>query len=123
VANEHLVNDSIDELRCLFDVIVDEYGNYYELVGVTHKGGKLTEARLSNMYFEKAFSRTFTTENVEEYKYQHIGVYLQDLVNSHIDSIKDKRRTIYSIKDLLANGTKIKFLDQTVRHPRSRPLK
>jgi hypothetical protein len=120
MSNEHLANNDINELRPLFDVVADEYGNYYEIVSVTHKGGKLTKVTLSNIYFEKAFSRLFTEDILAKYKLQHIGVFLQDLVNGHIQDLKRKKRTIFSIKDLLENETEVEFMDQTVRHPRSK---
>jgi hypothetical protein len=120
MTNEHLANNDINELRPLLDVVTDEYGNYYEIVTVTHKGGKLTKVKLSNIYFETAFSRLFTEDILEKYKHKHIGVFLQDLVNGHIQDLKRKKRTIFSIKDLLENGTEVEFVDQTVPHPRSR---
>lgn len=119
---EHLANDNIHELRPLFDVITDEYGNYYEIVRLATKGDKLTEVTLSHMYFEKAFSRVFITPDVEEYKYQHIGAYLQDVVNGHIESVKKKNRKMFSVQDLLDNGVEVSFMNQTVRHPRSNPI-
>ncbi|MFC0298457.1 hypothetical protein [Geobacillus jurassicus] len=121
MTNEHLANNDINALQPLLDVVTDEYGNYYEVVAVTHKGGKLTKVTLSNIYFETAFSRSFIEEDiVEKYKYKHIGAFLQDLVNDHIQDLKSKKRTIFSIKDLLENGTEVEFLDQTAPHPRSR---
>jgi hypothetical protein len=120
MTNEHLANNDINSLIPSLDVVADEYGNYYEVVETTTKGGKLTKVTLSNIYFETAFSRSFIEEDiVEKYKYKHIGAFLQDLVNEHIQDLKRKRRTIFSIKDLLENETEVEFLDQTIPHPRS----
>lgn len=119
---EHLANENIHELKPLFDVITDEYGNYYEIVRQTNQGDQLKKVTLSNMYFEKAFSRVFITPDIEEYKHQHIGAFLQDLVNGHIEDVKRKNRKMFSVQDLLDNGIEVSFMDQTVRHPRSNPI-
>jgi hypothetical protein len=57
MTNEHLANNDINSLIPSLDVVADEYGNYYEVVETTTKGGKLTKVTLSNIYFETAFSR------------------------------------------------------------------
>lgn len=119
MANEHLVNNDINGLRPLIDLITDEYGNHYEVVSVTNKGDKVTEVTLSHIYFEKAFSRGFFEDDLKEYKNKHIGAFLQDVVNNHIEQNEKKHRKIFSIRDLIENEIKVSFLNQTVPHPRS----
>lgn len=120
LANQHLANENIHEIRNLLDLIVDEYGNYYEIVSTTTTGSRLVEVTLSNIYFEKSFQRLFVNEDVKSYGHQHIGAYLQDLVNNSIKYVQDRNRKIFSIQDLIDHEIKVSFLDQTVRHPRSK---
>lgn len=125
MSNEHLVNENINELRGMLDLIVDEYGNYYKVVGTTEKGGKLEHIKLSHYYFEFAFSRLLTedSEDLQKYKYKHIGCFIQDGLINHLKNLESKKRKIFTVKELLENGVVVQFMDLTERHPRSLPIK
>ncbi len=117
------VNMNINELSN-FHLVMDEYGNYYEVNRISHKNNELTEVTLSNIYFEKSFQRLFNLDGEnEKYKDKHIGVFLQDLVNGSINNYTNKHGKIYSVRELVENGVKVNFMDITAPHPRSNPIK
>lgn len=114
---------NINELKN-FDLIKDEYENYYVINRTFLDKNQLTEVTLSHIYFEESFQRLFYIEGEnEKYKNKHIGVFLQDLVNGKIDKYTKKHGNIYSVRDLVENGIKIDFMDITAPHPRSNPIK
>ncbi|HHB2485253.1 TPA: hypothetical protein ACORDH_005969 [Bacillus cereus] len=121
----HLANDNINEIRNLMDLITDEYGNYYQIVTTKTGQGKLYEVTLSHAYYEASFSilsfaEPFQNELEEEYRNKHVGFRLKDRLNNAIEHVKRKGRTIFTIQDLINNGTKVSFMDITETHPRGK---
>ena len=101
------------------DLVRDEYGNYYEVVGVHTEGEKLTALEVSNLYFETSFRAAADSERLgEEYKGKPIGVYLQDQMNAYIEGVQANERPIYGIRDLMVNRIKVYAVDITEPHPK-----
>lgn len=112
-------NNNIHDILFSRDVIKDEYGNYYEVVGMTTQGEKISELILSHAYFEIGFSRLFISELDEGYKeHDYIGRPIRDILNGHIKALKSNGREIFTVRDLLDEGIKVKFNDITKKHPR-----
>lgn len=102
------------------DLVRDEYGNYYLVVGIHADDDKLTGIDVSNLFFEKAFEQRFDTGTVgDRYKDQPVGVLLQELVNDHIQEMQDNDRPIYAIRDLMVNQVEVYAVDITKPHPKS----
>jgi hypothetical protein len=120
LGQEHLSNDDINKILLLKDLITDEYGNYYSVVEMSNKGQQLAEVTLSHFYYERAFAIIVSDDFVQEYTHKHIGCFLQDELSKDIEMLQDQHRTIFSIQDLIQNGTKIHFLDLTALHPRGK---
>jgi hypothetical protein len=101
------------------DLVRDEYGNYYEVVGVHTEGDTLTAIEVSNLYFETSFRVSSSSENLrDEYKDKPIGVYLQDQMNAYIEEVQKNERPIYGIRDLMVNRIKVYAVDITQPHPK-----
>ena len=98
------------------DLVRDEYGNYYEVVGVQEDEGTLKGIQVSNLWFEKSFQKFSGTENTDE---KPVGVVLQDLVNGHIEKMQENSRPIYAIRDLMVNRIEVYAVDITKPHPKS----
>lgn len=121
----HLANDNINEIRPLMDLFTDEYGNYYYAPRIKTGEGKLLEVTLSHAYYEDSFSvisfaEPLQNELEEKYRNKHIGHQLKDRLNSTIQNLKNKERVIFTIKDLIENGTKVTFANITETHPRGK---
>lgn len=98
------------------DLVRDEYGNYYKVVGTHMEEDTLKGLEVSNLYFEKSFQSL--VENMgEEYKDKPLGVYVQYQTNAYIEEIEEKGRPIYGIRDLMVNKIKIFAVDITKPHP------
>lgn len=115
-------NNNINNLLGIIDLVTDEYHNYYVVLNTTTKGLKLTEVSLSNYYYDDSYAiiTEFDDETKKKYRYQHVGKILTDRLNNQIKSLKDSKRKIFTVEELLKNGTKVMFYDQTKPHPRSR---
>ncbi|WKA57778.1 hypothetical protein QWY16_14920 [Planococcus shenhongbingii] len=101
------------------DLVRDEYGNYYEVVGVDTEGETLKALEVSNLYFEISFRSPADSESIgEEYKGKPLGVYLQDQLNAYVDDIQKRERPIYGIRDLMVNRIKVYAVDITQPHPK-----
>ena len=99
------------------DLVRDEYGNYYKVVGTHMEEDKLTGIEVSNLYFEKSFEAG--TESLDDaYKGKPFGVYIQDQVNAYIEDIQKNERPIYGIRDLMVNRIKVYAVDITQPHPK-----
>lgn len=99
------------------DLVRDEYGNYYKVVGIHKDGEKLTALEVSNLYFEKSFEAG--SGSLEgSYQGKPFGVYIQDQVNAYIDDIQKNERPIYGIRDLMVNRIKVFAVDITQPHPK-----
>lgn len=99
------------------DLVRDEYGNYYKVVGTHMEEDKLTAIEVSNLYFEKSFEAG--TDSLDEsYQSKPFGVYIQDQVNAYIEDIQQNERPIYGIRDLMVNRIKVYAVDITQPHPK-----
>ncbi|HDR8129190.1 TPA: hypothetical protein QCZ07_005343 [Bacillus cereus] len=118
-------NENINDIRGLIDLVTDEYGNYYYPVTTKVGEGKLLEVTLSHAYYEDAFSEIFFSgvlqdEIPEEYRNKHIGLCLQDRLTSSLERLEKSKRRIFTIQELLANGTKVSTMKLTETHPRAK---
>ncbi|MGE1131376.1 hypothetical protein [Bacillus wiedmannii] len=121
----HLANNNINDIEGLMDLITDEYGNYYYVSATTKGQGKLHKVTLSHAYYEDSFSilsfaEPLQSELEEKYRNTHVGFRLKDRLNGAIENMKRKERTIFTIKDLKDNGTKVSFLNITETHSRGK---
>lgn len=99
------------------DLVRDEYGNYYKVVGTHMEGDTLKGLEVSNLYFETSFQSL--VENMgEEHRGKPVGVYVQDQANAYIEEIEKKGRPIYGIRDLMVNKIKVYAVDITKPHPK-----
>ena len=104
------------------DLVRDEYGNYYKVVGTHKEEEKLTALEVSNLYFEKSFEAG-TSSLDDNYEGKPFGVYIQDQVNAYIEDIQNNERPIYGIRDLMVNRIKVYAVDITQPHPkRNQPV-
>src|SRR5690606_19552340 len=99
------------------DLVRDEYGNYYKVVGTHMEEDKLTGLEVSNLYFEKSFE--VGTDSLDESDQgKPFGVYIQDQVHAYIEDIQQNERPIYGIRDLMVNRIKVYAVDITQPHPK-----
>ncbi|MGM0878081.1 MAG: hypothetical protein ACQEWV_26040 [Bacillota bacterium] len=113
------INRDINNLEHFLDLFVDEYGNYYEIASTTVRNGNLTEITLSHVYYEFSSYRMFNdAELSKKNNHNHLSIFFSDLLTSRLENIKKKNRTIFTINDLIANGTKVYFMKLTEVHPR-----
>ncbi|MGN7942860.1 hypothetical protein [Metabacillus sp. 22489] len=106
-------NDDINNIQGLIDLIVDDFGNYYTPYRTRNEGYKLTEVMLCHALYDESFSTVFYSENIDEYKYSHLGELLLDRMNEHLKYLNLKNRKIFHVNDLIENGTKVSFYDIT----------
>jgi hypothetical protein len=107
-------NDDVNNVQGTVDLIVDEYGNYYTIYKTTHRDGKLIKVLLVHILYFHAFASVFLNEEIKtKYQYSHLGEYLLDRINAHISSTKKNGRKIFTIQELIDNGTDIEFWDIT----------
>jgi hypothetical protein len=107
-------NIDVNNIQALIDFIEDEYGNYYTPYKITTKGGKLTEVTLVHVLYDEAFSTVFYEDITEsEYIHCHLGELLLDRMNGHIKELEIEGRKIFTVQDLINNGTKVEFWDIT----------
>lgn len=100
------------------DLVHDEYGNYYQVVGTQIEEETLKGIEISNLYFETSFQTT-SEELDDTYKGQPIGVYLQEQLNNYIEAMERNSRPIYAIRDLMVNKIAVYAVDITKPHPKS----
>lgn len=99
------------------DLVHDEYGNYYEVLGIQTKEDTLKAIEVSNLYFEKTFQLMLDTEQVDaQYRGRPMGMLVQDLVNQQIQDVQSRNRPIYSLRDLLINKIQVYASDVTKPH-------
>ncbi|HFK1549989.1 TPA: hypothetical protein ACGXMZ_006003 [Bacillus albus] len=118
-------NEDINNILGLIDLITDEYGNYYYPVKLTTGDGKLKKVTLSHAYYEDAFSEIFYSgilqdEIPKEYRNKHLGFCLKDRLVSVLERLKKDNRKIFTIHELIANGTEVSTMKLTETHPRSK---
>ncbi|MGI2329051.1 hypothetical protein [Planococcus sp. YIM B11945] len=96
------------------DLVRDEYGNYYKVVGL-HKDEEVLKAlEVSNLYFETSFQHS--AESIGD-KTKPVGVFLQEQLNAYIEEVQQNERPIYGIRDLMVNRIKVYAVDITQPHP------
>lgn len=98
------------------DLVRDEYGNYYKVVGLHTDGDTLKALEVSNLYFELSFESSAQAMGEEQLK--PVGVFLQERLNAYIDDVQQKERPIYGIRDLMVNRIKVYAVDITQPHPK-----
>lgn len=98
------------------DLVRDEYGNYYKVVGLHTDGGTLKALEVSNLYFELSFESS--AQAMGEAQSKPVGVFLQERLNAFIDDVQQKERPIYGIRDLMVNRIKVYAVDITQPHPK-----
>lgn len=111
-------NEDINSIKGIIDFVIDEYGNYYTPYQVTTTGSenglRLTKVTLVHELYHEAFSTIFIQDDVEqEYRYSHLGELLLDRMNGHISELEIEGRRIFSVQDLIANGTEVSFWNIT----------
>lgn len=111
-------NDNINHIQGLIDFIKDEYGNYYTPYRVATTGSenglRLTKVTLAHELYVEAFSTIFLQDEMgQDYKYSHLGELLLDRMNGHLKELELEGRKIFTIQDLIANGTEVSFWDIT----------
>ncbi|PSL41501.1 hypothetical protein B0H99_102185 [Planomicrobium soli] len=98
------------------DLVRDEYGNYYKVVGIHAEGDTLKVLEVSNLYFETSFQ--YSAESLDQdSKTKPVGVFIQEQVNAYIDETQQNERPIYGIRDLMVNRIKVYAVDITQPHP------
>lgn len=99
------------------DLVRDEYGNYYKVVGLHTDDEKLNAIEVSNLYFELSFESAAEAMG-EEYQSKPVGVFLQERLNAFVDDVQQRERPIYGIRDLMVNRIKVYAVDITQPHPK-----
>ncbi|MCY7975579.1 hypothetical protein P8843_04335 [Bacillus inaquosorum] len=104
-------NDDINNIQGIIDFIKDEYGNYYTPYQTSKKGGKLLEVTLVHVLYDEAFSTVFVDDTQQAYRFSHLGELLLDRMNGHIKELEIEGRRIFTVQDLINNGTEVYFWD------------
>ena len=97
------------------DLVRDEYGNHYLVVGTHEEEGTLKNIQVSNLWYEQSFRERF--EDADRGK--SIGIQLQEKVNDYIDETVRIERPIYGIRDLMVNRIDVYAVDISKPHPNS----
>jgi len=96
------------------DLVRDEYGNHYLVVGAHEEEGTLKNIQVSNLWYEQSFRERF-----EDTGSKSLGMQLQEKVNSYIEETERNERPIYGIRDLIVNRIDVYAVDITKPHPNS----
>ncbi len=96
------------------DLVRDEYGNHYLVVGTQADEGVLKNIQVSNLWYEQSFRESF-----EDAGGKSIGIQLQEKVNGYIEEMERNERPIYGIRDLIVNQIDVFAVDITKPHPNS----
>ncbi|WP_422123860.1 hypothetical protein DHX103_03350 [Planococcus sp. X10-3] len=97
------------------DLVRDEYGNHYLVVGKREDEGTLKNIQVSNLWYEQAFRERF--EEVGRGK--SIGIQLQEKVNGYIEEMERNERPIHGIRDLILHEIDVYVVDISKPHPNS----
>ncbi len=97
------------------DLVRDEYGNYYKVVGLHKDGETLKAIEISNLYFETSFQ--FKAGDVPDAG-KPIGVFLQEQLNAYVERVEQRERPVYGIRDLMVNKIEVFAVDITQPHPK-----
>lgn len=103
----------MDENKLLnFDLVKDEYGNYYEVVVTKSELGKLKEVTIMNALGRISFFRYFDDEQLQkQYKGKYIGEFLFNSLDSRKKNQTDKGREIYTIQQLIIDDVEVNIED------------
>lgn len=118
-------NDDINKIECLIDVIADNYGNYYyPTTTKTDENGKLEEITIGHAYYEDSFSilsyaEPLHNELEDKYRNKHVGLRLKDRLKAYLDRAQRSNRKIFTIQELVANGTTVYTKKLTETHARA----
>lgn len=113
-------NNDPTNLRCLIDLVVDEYGNYYHIIGFSQRENEYLKYTLSQFYYEDSYAILFDKDIAKEYQHEYIGETLRARLNNSIIRLNDSKRTIFSIQDLTALNIELEFKDITKDHSRNK---
>lgn len=97
------------------DLVRDEYGNHYLVVGTQEDEGTLKNIQVSNLWYEQSFRESFDDASGGK----SVGIQLQEKVNGYIEEMERKERPIYGIRDLIVNQIDVYAVDITKPHPNS----
>lgn len=97
------------------DLVRDEYGNYYKVVGLHKEGDVLKAIEISNLYFETSFQ--YAAGQITDAD-KPVGVFLQDKLNEYVAETESRERPIYGIRDLMVNKIEVYAVDITQPHPK-----
>ncbi|MEK4448667.1 hypothetical protein N1I81_22795 [Bacillus sp. FSL M8-0052] len=106
-------NEDINSIQGHIDFIRDEYGNYYNPFKLTTQGNKLLKVSLIHVLHDAAFTTVFSDELLKEHRYTFLGDFLLDIMNGHIKELEAEGRKIFTVQDLINNGTEVSFWDLT----------
>ncbi|MEC1087717.1 hypothetical protein P9B97_02255 [Bacillus paralicheniformis] len=106
-------NDDINNIQGHIDFVRDEYGNYYTPFKLTTKSNKLLKVSLMHVLYDEAFATILDDEMLKEYRYSYLGDLLLERMNGHIKELEVENRRIFTVQDLIDNGTEVSFLDIT----------
>lgn len=99
------------------DLVRDEYGNYYKVVGLHTDGETLKALEVSNLYFELSFENGPGSISAANQS-RPLGAFLQEQLNAYVDDVQQRERPIYGIRDLMVNRIKVYAVDITQPHPK-----
>lgn len=92
-----------------FDLVYDEYGNYYEVTRIDSVMGELKSITILNALYKIANNRLFDSEDLQnDYARKHISSFLVDTLNSRI---KHHKREIKSIREIVESGVEVTVAD------------
>jgi len=97
------------------DLVRDEYGNYYKVVGLHKDEDTLKAIEISNLYFETSFQ--YAASQIADAQ-KPVGVFLQEQLNEFVADVEKRERPVYGIKDLMVNKIEVYAVDITQPHPK-----
>ncbi|MGN7309929.1 hypothetical protein ACTHQ4_02415 [Alkalicoccobacillus gibsonii] len=106
-------NDSINELTPEIDLVVDEYGNYYQVKEIRQEKDRLHYIMLDHFLNDWSFSIIPNTIE-KEFSRKHIGYYFNEILEGHITKLKQSNRRLFSILELKQEGIIVEFIDLTI---------
>ncbi|OOZ91566.1 hypothetical protein [Bacillus cereus] len=117
-------NDDINNIQGLIDLITDQYGNYYYATQIKTNAGKLEEITLGHAYYEDSFSilsyaEPLHNELEDKYRNKHVSHRLKDRLIASLDRAQRSNRKIFTIQELIANGTTVYTKKLTETHIRA----
>lgn len=77
------------------DLVRDEYGNYYKVVGLHKDEDTLKAIEISNLYFETSFQ--YGASQITDPD-KPVGVFLQEKLNEFVAGVESRERPVYGSK-------------------------